>query len=260
MLSGSISWFGNVKGFENSEPIWNLARYATDQWLSNVHENQMIDLLRCDLRFHQDGRLIEVEHTYFFKSIRQAYESRDTGEYEMSKYFAWTCKIGMALASGMWKSLGFYFTSIIIIGYPLFSTSRTVKSLSVTHFNTILIQLFLISCHVQHDTFSCGVLAFNALAHYFLPAKYNLINSNAVRDERLRVLLEVVKHHSDQTFRSIAHDFRFTFSTPKPLLHSPDHDTNFSPDVDMSPPPSSPPLKKPQIVKEKHVPGHPYSS
>jgi len=67
---GSILWFSNIKGFENLEQIWNLARYATNQWLSNVHQNQMIDLLCHDLWFHQAGWLIEVEPTYFFKSVR----------------------------------------------------------------------------------------------------------------------------------------------------------------------------------------------
>jgi hypothetical protein len=103
----SISWFSNIKGFENSEPIWNLTRYTTNQWLSNVHQNQMTDLLCCDLQFHQASRLIEFEHTYFFKTLKLAYESYNTGEYKMSKYFARTHKIGMALASGMQKSLGF---------------------------------------------------------------------------------------------------------------------------------------------------------
>jgi hypothetical protein len=196
---GSISWFGNIKGFENSEPIWNLARYATDQWLSNVHQNQMTDLLCLELWFHQASRLIEVEHTYFFKTLKLAYESRNTGEYEMSKYFARTCKIGMALASGMRKSLGFllhvnnnHWIAIVLD----FTHCDTVKFSSATHnpdpalldilswrthhHTSCTFTTALLPTTVQHDTFSCGVLAFNALAHYVLPEKYNLIDSDAV--------------------------------------------------------------------------------
>jgi hypothetical protein len=41
----SISWAGNVRGFSNEEPLYTLATYATHHWLSDVHENQMLDLL-----------------------------------------------------------------------------------------------------------------------------------------------------------------------------------------------------------------------
>lgn len=223
---GSISWFGNVKGFENSEPIWNLARYATDQWLSDVHQNQMTDLLCHDLRFHQASWLIEVEHTYFFKTLKLAHESHNTGEYEMSKYFARTRKIGMALASGMRKSLGFllhvnnnhwiaivldFAHSQILIGDSLKhdpnSALLDILSWWTHHHTSRTFTTALLPTTVQHDTFSCGVLAFNALAHYVLPEKYNLIDSNAVRDERLRVLLEVIKRHSDQVSCSLHSEF-----------------------------------------------------
>ncbi|KAG1738086.1 uncharacterized protein EDB91DRAFT_1005000, partial [Suillus paluster] len=136
---------------------------------------------------------------------------------KMSKYFAWTHKIGMALASGMRKSLGFllhinnnhwiaivlnFMHSQILVGdsfqHNLDPAVLDILSWWTHHHTSCTFTTTILPTTVQHNIFSCGVLAFNALAHYFLPAKYNLINSNAIRDERLRVLLEVVKHHSDQ--------------------------------------------------------------
>ncbi|KAG2067101.1 hypothetical protein BDR04DRAFT_1028389, partial [Suillus decipiens] len=40
-----ISWSGKLSGFATAEPVVELASYATDEWLSDVHENQMLDLL-----------------------------------------------------------------------------------------------------------------------------------------------------------------------------------------------------------------------
>lgn len=37
---------GNIKGFESGGPIYELARYTTNDWLTDVHESQMLDLLR----------------------------------------------------------------------------------------------------------------------------------------------------------------------------------------------------------------------
>ncbi|KDQ50956.1 hypothetical protein JAAARDRAFT_199506 [Jaapia argillacea MUCL 33604] len=43
---GTLSWSGTIHGFGDEEPMFKLATYATQDWLSTVHENQMLDLLR----------------------------------------------------------------------------------------------------------------------------------------------------------------------------------------------------------------------
>jgi hypothetical protein len=50
---------------------------------------------------------------------------------------------------------------------------------------------------MQTDGFSCGLLAYNALAHNANPEKYPLINATAVDDVRLEILLAVTRQHSD---------------------------------------------------------------
>jgi hypothetical protein len=41
----SLMWSRNIEGFSNQDPIVNLHAYATNNWLSDIHENQMLDLL-----------------------------------------------------------------------------------------------------------------------------------------------------------------------------------------------------------------------
>jgi hypothetical protein len=48
---------------------------------------------------------------------------------------------------------------------------------------------------LQKDSFSCGILAFNALAHFYMPDKYPLMDIQWVNDERLKIFLEIGRHH-----------------------------------------------------------------
>ena len=49
----------------------------------------------------------------------------------------------------------------------------------------------------QQDSFLCGLLAWNALAHQSLPHKNALIDAQEVDDARLKVMLKVIDCHND---------------------------------------------------------------
>jgi len=49
----------------------------------------------------------------------------------------------------------------------------------------------------QQDSLSCGLLAWNALAHWSLPHKHVLIDAQEVDDARLKVMLKVIDCHND---------------------------------------------------------------
>ncbi|KAG1898062.1 uncharacterized protein F5891DRAFT_1240510 [Suillus fuscotomentosus] len=42
----SVLWSANIRGFSNTERTVTLATYCTDEWLSDIQENQMLDLLQ----------------------------------------------------------------------------------------------------------------------------------------------------------------------------------------------------------------------
>jgi len=46
---------------------------------------------------------------------------------------------------------------------------------------------------MQDDRFSCGLLAYYALAHWANPEKYPLIDAEQVDDTRLEILLGVIR-------------------------------------------------------------------
>jgi hypothetical protein len=45
----SIVWSGDIRGFSNAEPIASLSLYATKEWLTDVQESHMLDLLWIDV-------------------------------------------------------------------------------------------------------------------------------------------------------------------------------------------------------------------
>ncbi|KIK77062.1 hypothetical protein PAXRUDRAFT_28870 [Paxillus rubicundulus Ve08.2h10] len=65
---------------------------------------------------------------------------------------------------------------------------------------------------LQKDTFSCGLLAFNALAHHILPSHYPLIPTTSIVKARLEILLGITKCHFNQNFASITKGYQFTFT------------------------------------------------
>ena len=48
----------------------------------------------------------------------------------------------------------------------------------------------------QRDGFSCGLLAWNALAAYLLPNIHSLINASDVAEEQLKMFLRVIEQHN----------------------------------------------------------------
>ncbi|KAH7903900.1 hypothetical protein BJ138DRAFT_1019890 [Hygrophoropsis aurantiaca] len=96
----SFPWSGNIRGFDNEEPVHHLAAYATHRsWLSDVHENQMLDMLRRDLALSPNGSRIVVENLQFMKTLQMAYANRDNGTYTSSRYFSRIRGTGEALSS-----------------------------------------------------------------------------------------------------------------------------------------------------------------
>lgn len=212
----TLQWSGNIQGFDNEEPINHLARYATHQWLSDIHENQMLDILRRELLLDPTTSGIEVESLEFLGYIESAYKQRGSGEYEESKYFAHTRRLGKELSSGArksvlllknldnehWVALDLNFKESYIRYGDSFGEEPPPELMCAVDWWTYhhTGQEFghsklAITC--QEDGFSCGLLAYNCLAHRANPTKHPLIEATKVDDARLEILLAVIRRHTD---------------------------------------------------------------
>lgn len=220
----NLPWFGNIQGFDNQEPISDLARYITHEWLTDVHENQMLDLLRRHLFLDPTTRGIEVENLAFMVFIERGYRARESGEYAESNYFAHARGLGEALSSGRqesvlliknignkhWVSFDLNFKDSCIRYGDSFGEEPPVELMLAVewwtyHHTGRQFASQKLEITTQEDGFSCGLLAFNALAHRADPKKYPLIAATEVDDARLEILLAVIERHSDQIVSHIIH-------------------------------------------------------
>ncbi|KAH9932479.1 uncharacterized protein B0H18DRAFT_871225 [Fomitopsis serialis] len=213
-MLGILPWSGNLQGFDFPESVETLVHYMTNEWLSDSHEDQMLTLLRQDITLSSSHTLYEVENAYFGSLLRSAYASREHGEYEESRHFARVRGVGQALAEGRRSAVAFilnvnrnhwvavivdFCTSEILWGDPLGHppSAADIEALdwwTALHSGYTFAHRTLMVTR-QTDDFSCGLLAFGALAHYCLPEKYPLVAASEVADERLRMFLAIARRH-----------------------------------------------------------------
>ncbi|KAF9236437.1 hypothetical protein BU15DRAFT_50062, partial [Melanogaster broomeanus] len=225
-----LPWSGDICGFEANDPILKLHTYTTNNWLSDTHENQMLDLLRRKLCQQPNGLQVLVENTFFINYLQKGYECQEAGEYESSKYFARLRETGFSLGSGVQTNVGFvanihdtHWVGVIldfacnIIYYGDSLGCKMDAKLAATlqwwtrHHSGQKFTHQDLAITRQDDTFSCGVLAFNAIAHHLLPSHYPLVPATLVANERLKTMLEVTERHFNQSFEATSKGYQFTF-------------------------------------------------
>jgi hypothetical protein len=217
-----LPWCGDVQGFDHREPLYQLAIYASRAWLGTTHENQILDLLRRDLLLK--GSRVEVPGMAFFTTLCEAYNCRNTGEYEESQHFAWIREIGKALVLGdrdglgtmaniggdHWVAIALEFEGSLIwygdsFGHDAVEEVTSVMDWWTFHHTGRKFGYRKLKISSQKDGFSCGLLGPNALFHFYLPDLYPLIDVAKVDAERAKLLLRVAQRHLDQSEVSQLH-------------------------------------------------------
>jgi hypothetical protein len=198
----SLAWSGDIQGFDAKEPIYQLAHYLSRRWFSNVHEDQMVDLLRRSIRLNQStSGHFEIESLAFYDKIKDAYQQQT--KVSEGQAFRRLRETGQALNSGTRDAIGFltnignhwvaialdFSNSRILYGDPFKNPPKKsmidtlnwwthhLSGRAFSHGNLD------ISLQPMSDTFSCGLLAPNSLAHHFLSDQYPLIDPKNVDNE-----------------------------------------------------------------------------
>jgi hypothetical protein len=212
VLAG-LPWNGQLSG--RKIPITTLSAYMTTEWLSDEHESQMLELLRQDLLRTALNSEVEVEEIHFIPLLCNAYSNRS--QYPMDRHWTWLREKGHAIATPMgvrrqgqavalsnvggnhWVAIVLDFEKATIqygdsLGGHINEQLKDVLGWW-THYHTgHIFTHFNLPITRQHDSHSCGLLAWNALAAYLLEGT-ELLRPADVVEERLKVLLRVVDHH-----------------------------------------------------------------
>jgi len=212
----STSWSANIKGFSASIPTYHLSTYLTRQWLSDEHENQMLDLLRHEVNHKQKGDEVDVGDVFFLQRLSRLHREGVT-EYISNKSYEWLHRKGQEFGTGVyekfvtisnieenhWVAIVVDFKlSMILYGDSMGGMIDDDLETALTwwiHYHTAkYFPVTALPITRQRDGYSCGILAWNALNAYLFPEDHKLANTAFVADERLKVLLCIVDRHNDK--------------------------------------------------------------
>jgi hypothetical protein len=217
LVFSCISWKGSIQGFDLAVLMESLACYATPVWLTNVQEDQMLDLLHRELHEGRGNQLIIIESTQFFTKLKSAH--RKHSEYQnnpTAQEFRWVHGQGQRFRNGLHNLLGMIVNIgnqhwvVIIVDFKtdiIWHGDLMGNSIKLEICEAILWWIHIHTGHCfdikdlpitrQRDGYLCGLLAWNMLVVFFLETKYSLMDPNDVDDKQLRVLLCVVHIHED---------------------------------------------------------------
>jgi hypothetical protein len=191
----TMPWRGHIAGFTSLEPVSTLATYVTQDWFSDVHVNQCLDLLRRALMLDPTKSKVEIENLAFIHKLREAHQIHDTELYMQSHTFSHIRALGQAGVTGQRDELGVIFNirdshwvSAVIdfrrgrilyadpLGDPPDTESMDVFDWWTYHHTGLTFAHETLTTTHQTDRFSCRLLSWNALAHYFDRMAYPLIH------------------------------------------------------------------------------------
>ena len=217
MTLACIPWNDNILGFPGSVPTHSLAKYATTGWLTDEHETQMLELLKQDLARSGRASGIEVQPIHFIPLLSDAYKDGDNA-YLTKQHYTWLRHLGHACETGLVTKIPMiantgnnqHWVAIIIdFADKVVWYGDSMDAVSPPkHLRNVLdwwIQKSLPTMNTmfpyqkmpiteQEDTYSCGLLAWNALSSFLLE-DVKIFSPNSIAEERLKVLLSVAERH-----------------------------------------------------------------
>jgi hypothetical protein len=211
-----ISWASNIQGFSASITTDHLATYLTKGWFSDEHENQMLYLLRQEVRRERGDDGIDICDTFFIKKLVDLHQDAGGPErYATAPAYAWLRAKGQELATGVlemlatianigdnhWIALVIDFkNSRILYGDSMGGTRdegiKNALTWWIGHHTGRDFAESYIPITRQRDGYSCGILSWLALAVFLLPESYSLPEAGVVADERLQMFLRVSDRHN----------------------------------------------------------------
>ncbi|KAF8956851.1 hypothetical protein BDZ97DRAFT_1670915 [Flammula alnicola] len=204
----ALPWGRHVLGFNLLVKNQYLSYFFTTQWLTDDHEALMLDLLQSEVALSAPHQSVAFPSVFLRTSILLAFEN--PASYAQDKQETWLRDLGQTysssrstvlmisnLNSNHWVAIVLDFSSHVIRYGDSFNHSPSLDTLSAlkwwTHFHTGKhFAVVLLPITQQTDGHSCGLLAWNALAHFVLPEKFPLFNASKMCDERLQMFLRIL--------------------------------------------------------------------
>jgi hypothetical protein len=211
----ALPWGALVEGFEDQGQLFQLHTYCSRDWLSSIHINYMLDLLKNDLELTGVTADVStsIQHTYHAQQISAAYNCGNK-IYLTSRSYHAIREHAQDLATGIqdvlgtvanidgnhWIALMVDFRKRMVyygdsLGGAIDKKLRLAYDWWFSMHNEKAFEWVQMEITRQQDRYSCGLLAVNALAHIINPRQFNLMAARAVDAERINVLSRIINQH-----------------------------------------------------------------
>ncbi len=102
-MLGCLSWNEDISGFSTKMSTHYLSTYLTTDWLSDLHESQLLDLLQQEI--HQKGKgglEVDVGDVFFISKLKEI--SNRPSNYASGPQYAWLRKKGQEFGDGTFNT------------------------------------------------------------------------------------------------------------------------------------------------------------
>jgi Ulp1 protease family, C-terminal catalytic domain len=211
----ALPWDSLVKGFEDQGRLFQLHTYCSRDWLSSIHINYMLDLLKSDLGLTVDVST-SIRHTYLTQQVLAAYYYGNE-TYLTSKSYRAIRELAQDLATGIQDKLGTvlnvdgnHWIALMVdfqtrrvyygnsLGGAINEELRVAYNWWFSLHNENAFEWVPMKITKQQDTYSCGLLAINALAHILDSKQFDLMDPKAVDAERINILSRIIDRHKEK--------------------------------------------------------------
>lgn len=205
-------------GLSDTSPIHEIYRYLGTIWLSEVHINDLLEVLRREV-ISVGKHATQIEGTPLTDKIITAYNLQKHMVYATEQAYAWIRTIGNELVQKRSTLITAVYLGTITgakhwvplvisnggatisygdsLGEPIPPKLRNAYTWWLQqHSPTITSSLTTLPVTDQTDTFSCGILMMNSLRHFVNPTKYPLVGGlkAGIVSERLKAFNSISNH------------------------------------------------------------------
>lgn len=224
----TLPWASQIQSIDIADPAHELTTYASRDWLSDTHENQMLELLRWGVEHNEglSGSII-VKGVFFYACLLSAF-NENADVYANANHFRQIRQIGTSLSSGFqtklatiinvnqnhWVSIIIDFENSLLLYGDSLGGKPNAELVQVFSWWTNIhtgrdFHLMSLAITKQDDSHSCGLLCFNALEHFFFPDRVSLTGAGDVDEARLDIIVRLANRKLSNVSLSLYHQKEF---------------------------------------------------
>lgn len=224
VLLARLPWGGKKLGLSDSDKVHTFSAFLGTEWMSGTLIDNMLDLIFLEVLSNPAlVKTVRIQGVYLSERLIGAYATRDSDKYQTEKEFAWLRDLGndivtnnallVTIAHLASHNRGPHWTPLAIdlrnevskalcygdsFGEPIPEHLQAVYTWWIEQHTIsdtfIPLPLANIPITKQSDSFSCGMLAENAVGNLVSPNTHPLMKPSELVEGRIKMFIKLAEH------------------------------------------------------------------